>query len=169
VTGATYNAVSRTIMLVGYTFVSPFIIEISNFTSNEFSNGTIKRYPIPPPPDFSYQMEGITSLNQNQYYITAEEFGTLKPALYRLDTDHLSGLGSIEEIPGPIFPNPASDVIHIRYNDLSRVEIYDLQGVLQKISSSEQIYISDLREGLYITIIKSSGGDKSLTQKLMIK
>jgi len=169
VTGATYNPVSNAVLLLGYTFVSPFIVEISNFTSNEFSNGTIKRYPIPPPPDFSYQMEGITSLNQNQYYITAEEFGTLKPALYRLDTDNLSGLESIEEIRGFIYPNPASDVIHIRYGDLSRVEIYDLQGVLQKISSSEQICISDLREGLYISIIKNSGGDQSLTQKLIIK
>jgi len=169
VTGATYNSISRTILLVGYTFVSPFIIELSNFTSKKFSRGTIKRYLIPPPPDFSYQMEGITSLSQNQYYITAEEFGTLQPALYRLDTDNLSGLESIEEITGLIYPNPASDVIHIRYSDLSIVEIYDLQGVLQKISSSEQIYISDLGKGLYIAIIKNSGGDKSVTQKLMIK
>ncbi len=169
VTGATYNSVSNTILLLGYTFVFPFIIEISNFTSNEFSSGTIKRYLIPPPPDFSYQMEGITSLNQNQYYITAEEFGTLKPALYRLDTDNLLGLEPIKEITGLIYPNPASDVIHIKYNDLSTVEIYDLHGVLQKISSSEQIYISDLGKGLYITIMKNSGGDKSLTQKLIIK
>ena len=114
-------------------------------------------------------MVGITSLNQNQHYITAEEFGTLKPALYRLDTDNLLGLESIEEIASLIYPNPASNVIHIKYNDLSAVEIYDLHGVLQKISSSEQIFISDLRKGLYITIIKNSGGDKSLTQKLIIK
>ena len=169
VTGATYNSVSNTILLIGYTFVSPFIIEISNFTFNEFSSGTIERYLIPPPPDFSFQMESITSLNQNQYYITAEKFGTLKSALYRLDTDKLLGLESIEEITGLIYPNPTSNVVHIKYNDLSTVEIYDLQGVLQKISSSEQIYISDLKKGVYITIIKNSRGDKSATQKLIIK
>jgi len=88
VTGATYNSVSRTIMLVGYTFISPFIIEISDFTSNEFSSGTIHRYMISPTPDCSFQMESITSLNQNKYYITAEEFGSLKSALFRLDTDN---------------------------------------------------------------------------------
>jgi hypothetical protein len=169
VTGAAYNPLSKTILLVGYTFVSPYIIEISNFTSNEFSSGTIKRYLISPTPDCSFQIEGIASRSQNQYYITAEEFGTLKPALYRLDTDNLSELGSIEETRGLIYPNPASDLIHIRYNDLSTVEIYDLHGVLQKISSSELIYISDLWKGLYITIIKNRGGDKSFTQMLMIK
>ena len=168
VTGATYNSVSRTILLVGYTFISPFIIEISNFTSNEFSSGTIKRYSIPPPPDFSYQMEGVTSLNQNQYYITAEEFAPLKSALYRLDTDYILGLESVEEITGNIYPNPSSNVVHIEFDDLSAVEIYDLHGELHKISSNEQICISDLRKGMYIIIINNSKGDKSVTKKLII-
>jgi len=169
VTGATYNSVSNTILLLGYTFVSPFIIEISNFTFNDFSNGTIKRYLIPPPPDYSIQMEGITSLNQNQYYITAEEFTPLKSALYRLNTDHFTGLESHEEIAGNIYPNPTSDFIHIKYDDLSMVEIYDLNGVLQKISSDEQVYISDLRDGVYIVHIIGSGEDDSVNRKLIIK
>jgi hypothetical protein len=169
VTGATYNSVSKTMLLIGYTFVSPFIIEISNFTFNEFSSGTIKRYLIPPPPDFSFQMEGITSLSQNQYYITAEEFPPLKSALYRLDTDQLSGLEYHEEITSLIYPNPTSDFVHIKYDNLSTVEIYDLIGVLQKISSNEQIYISDLRKGVYIVIIKNSSGDKSIAKKMIIK
>ena len=169
VTGATYNPVSNTILLIGYTFVSPFIIEISNFTFNEFSSGTIERYLISPPPEFSYQMEGITFLNQNQYYITAEKFGTLKSALYRLDTDKLLGLESIEEITGLIYPNPTSYVVHIKNIDLSTVEIYDLQGILQKSSYGEQIYISDLGKGVYIIVIKNSRGDKSATQKLIIE
>ena len=117
VTGATYNSVSRTILLVGYSFVSPFIIEISNFTYNEFSCGTIKRYLISPTPDCSFQMESITSLSQNQYYITAEEFGTLKSALYKLDTKNLLGLEPIEEPAGCIYPNPTSSVVHVKYND----------------------------------------------------
>ena len=124
---------------------------------------------IPPPPDYSIQMEGITSLNQNQYYITAEEFSPLKSALYRLDTDHFTGLESNEEIAGNIYPNPTSDFVHIKYDDLSRVEIYDLHGVLQKISSDEQIYISDLRKGVYIILINNSRGDNSVSNKLIIE
>ncbi|MCJ7691443.1 MAG: T9SS type A sorting domain-containing protein [Clostridiaceae bacterium] len=169
VSGATYNSVSNTILLIGYTFFSPFIIEISNFAFNEFSSGTIERYLIPPLPDFSFQMEGITSLNQNQYYITAEEIAPLKSALYRLNTDNLLGLEPIEEKTGLIYPNPTSKAVHIKYNDLSTLEIYDLQGVLQKTSSCEQTFIPDLRKGVYITIFKNSKGDKSVTQKLIIK
>lgn len=169
VTGATFNPASQKILLVGYTLVSPFIIEISNFTSNEFSNGTIKRYVIPPPTDFSFQMEGITFLNENQYYITAEKFGNLKSGLYRLDADYISGLESEKEMADLIYPNPASDVIHVKHEDLSTVEIYDLQGVLQKSSSGEYIYIADLGKGMYITLIKNARGDKSVSQKLIIK
>ena len=100
---------SQKILLVGYALVSPFIIEISNFISSEFSNGSIKRYLIPPPADFSFQMEGITFLIENQYYITAEKFGNLRSTLYRLDADYLSGLESEEEMAdlNP-YPNPAS-------------------------------------------------------------
>ena len=169
VTGATYNPVSNNLLLIGYTFVSPFIIEIGDFSFNEFSSGTIVRYLIPPPPDFSFQMEGITSLNRNQYYLTAEKFGTSKSALYRLDTDNLLGLESIQEMTGLIYPNPTSNVVHIKYNDLSTVEIYDLQGVLRKFTSSKQIYISDFGKGVYIINIKNSRGDKPATQKLIIK
>jgi hypothetical protein len=169
VTGATYNPVSKTILLVGYTFVSPFIIEISDFTFNEFSSGTIKRYLIPPPPEYSFQMESITCRSQNQYYITAEEFAPLKSALYRLDTHHILGLESNEEITGNIYPNPTSDFVNLKFDGLSTIEIYDLHGVLQKSSDSEQIYISDLRKGVYIINIKNSKGDKSVTKKLIIK
>ncbi len=113
-------------------------------------------------------MEGITYLNQNQYYITAEEFAPLKSALYRLDTDHISGLNSIEEKGGLIYPNPSSNVVHIEFDDISRVEIYDLHGELQKISSNQQIYISDLSKGMYIIIIYNARGDKSVIKKLII-
>ncbi len=169
VTGATYNSSSSTILLIGYTLTAPFIIEISNFTENKFSHGTVERYLIAPLPDLSYKMEGITSLNQNQHYITAEEIDILKSALYRLDTENILGSESIEETKDLIYPNPVSDIIHINFEDLSTVEIYNLQGVLQKTSSDNQINISDLSKGLYIIIIKNPGGDKYLIKKLVIK
>lgn len=169
VSAATYNSGSRTILLLGYTFVSPFIIEIGNFSFNEFSNGTIERYLIPTPPGYSIQMEGLTLLNQDQYYITAEEFPPLKSALYRLDTDHFMGLESHEELVGNIYPNPTFDFVNIKFDELSWVEIYDLQGVLQKISSDDRINISDLRKGVYMVIIKNAKGDKSTIKKLIIE
>ena len=49
------------------------------------------------------------------------------------------------------------------------VEIYNLQGVLKKSSTEEYIYIADLGKGMYITLIKNARGDKSVSQKLIIK
>jgi len=169
VTGATYNKVSNTILLIGYTFVSPFLIEISEFTFPGFSGGKISKYLIPALPDYSNYMEGITSLNQNQHYITAEEFAPLKPALFRLDVNISLGLVSIEKSTGYIYPNPASDIVHINCNDFSGVEIYDLQGVLQEISLNKEIYVSDLKKGVYIINIKNSEGNNSITRKLIIQ
>lgn len=169
VTGATYNTLTKTVLLVGYTFNSPFIIEISDFTFNEFSGGTIERYIIPPPPDYSFQLESITFISPDQYYLTAEEFAPLKSALYRLDADNVSGLESMEEDTGLIYPNPASDFIRIKNDDFSTVEIFDLHGVLQKSTYGEQIDISDLGKGMYVVIIKDSKGYKYICQKLVIK
>ena len=169
VTGATFNTVSNTLLLTGYTLVSPFIVEINDFTFSDFSSGTIKRYAIQPPVGYSLQIESITYINQNQYYLTAEESVTGNSALYRLNIADVLGLESIEKITGFIYPNPASDILNIKYNNLLTVEIYDLLGVLQKITTDKQIHISNLSKGIYIIVIKNSKGDKAVTKKLIIK
>ena len=169
VTGATYDPGSNTVLLIGYTLVSPFIIEVSGFTFNEFSGGTIKRDVLPILPDYSIQMEGITSISQKQHYITAEEYSPLESALFRLNTDQTTGMGTPDESAGVIYPNPATGYLYIRHDDLLRVEFYDLQGVLHKISSSEQINVSDLEKGVYFVLIKSRGGAETVIKKLIIK
>ncbi|KPL15739.1 MAG: hypothetical protein AMS26_06830 [Bacteroides sp. SM23_62] len=169
VTGASYNSITNTILLTGYTFASPFIIEICDFSDTEFSSGSIRRYLLEPKPGSSFQIESITSVNQNQYYLTAEESVSGNAALYRLKTDNGLNLESIEEVTGHIYPNPTSNVVHVKYNDLSIVEIYDLHGTLQKASINEQIYITDLSEGVYIIIIIDTKGDRALTNKMIVK
>jgi hypothetical protein len=108
-------------------------------------------------------------VNQNNYYLTAEESFSGNAALYLLHTDNVLNLRSKETITGHIYPNPTSNVVNITYSDLSMVEIYDLQGTLQKASASEQIYITDLSEGVYIIIIKDTKGDRALSGKMIIK
>jgi len=169
VTGATYNSLPNTILLTGYTLDSPFIIEISDFTFNEFSGGTIERYLIEPPPGFSTQIESITSVNQGLYYLTAEESVTGHAALYRLDTDNTSGIEATEERTGIVYPNPTSNYVQIEYNDFSIMEIYDSHGILKRISTHKKVNISNLSKGFYTIVVKDSKGNRTLTKKLVVK
>jgi len=89
VTGATYNSRTNTILLTGYhlkSFPYSIIIEISDFISDDFSNGAINRYQITIPNGYSRQIESITVLDCGQYYITSEEYSKLgwNSGLYRL-------------------------------------------------------------------------------------
>ncbi|MCD4679001.1 MAG: T9SS type A sorting domain-containing protein, partial [Bacteroidales bacterium] len=166
VTSATYNTASHTIVLTGYTFPSPFIVEISQFTSNQFSNGTIKRYLIQP--QGSIQIESITSFNHYQYYLSSENSLTGDPTLYRLNSDNWMATETIEITKTDLYPNPASFFVNIEHNNLSIVEIYDIHGTLLKTSNKKQIDISHLSNGTYIVIIRESGKNKTKIKKLMI-
>ena len=69
-----------------------------------------------------------------------------------------------------IYPNPATDIIHVECNGMSRCEIYNTNGALvyrtKECSESFEINVSDMPKGTYI--IKVSG-DSVKTQKLIIK
>ena len=166
-TGATYDAVSNTIFLTGYTFTNPFIVEVSNFTSNDFSNGTINRYSIVTPLGSSIQIESITCLQANQYYLTAEINLTGTPSLYRLNSASL-GVFDIKEITKYIYPNPASEFVNLKSIDFSEVEIYDTKGNLKQSFNNQPIWISNLGKGLFIIIVKNLKGNIIFTEKLII-
>ena len=169
VTAATYNSAINTIQLTGYTILSPFSIEISAFTPGQFSGGTVDRYLLDLPTGSSIQIESISFLNQDQYYLTSEENAAGSPTLYRLNTNYSTGFDDIEETNDLIYPNPATNTIHIRYKNASIAKIYNLQGDLLKTSANKQIDVSDLNEGLYILIIKDLSTNSILSTKLTIK
>ena len=154
-------------MLTGYTF-SPFIIELNQFTSNQFSNGTIKRYSIQL--QGSSQLESIALLNHNQYYLTTEESTSGNSTLYRLNIpNNLVPIETIKKTANALYPNPASDFLNTQNNNFSDVEFYDMHGVLQKTSNKAQIDISNLPKGLYFIILKLYGENKTEITKLLIK
>ncbi len=95
VTGATYSAGNNTILICGYIFSFPFLIEISNFTSNEFSVGLINRYFLPR--DGSTQIEGITAGNAGRYFFSSEANKKGESTLYSFDQDDLSSMPKREK------------------------------------------------------------------------
>jgi hypothetical protein len=142
---------------------------LSDFTGSNFTSGIIQRYQIQTPPDYSYQIEGITFQDADTYYLTSEEFMQLKSALYKLDLEGISGIGTNADRHPLIYPNPASDIVTIHDHDAARIEIYNLQGVLLKYSKHKQIHVAGFERGTYIFMIKNMSGNNVRTQKLIIE
>jgi len=74
-----------------------------------------------------------------------------------------------------IFPNPASDVVHVQLKNSdgknSFVNVFDLSGrevLVQKLNSDGTINVSDLVSGVYLLQLKKPNGEILGTQKLVI-
>ena len=91
VTGATYNAVSSIIYLVGYsTLLQPFLFQLDDLTSPFNLTQSGQRFNL----ELGFaQIEAITALDENNYLLTSEAFSsssppiTLNPSLFGLKTN----------------------------------------------------------------------------------
>ncbi|MCL5244198.1 glutaminyl-peptide cyclotransferase [Cellulophaga sp. 20_2_10] len=72
VTGANYNTKTDKVVLVGYNmFMLPFAVEVTGFTDANLFSGSVKKTPL----DIGFaQIEGVTNLENNTYYISSESF-----------------------------------------------------------------------------------------------
>lgn len=78
-----------------------------------------------------------------------------------------SGIGEpVNEIKGIIYPNPATGKIYCSANaNITGVEIYNYTGALVKQSPQSTVDVSDLQNGMYLVMIKTSTGTQ--TEKLI--
>lgn len=79
VTGADYDPATERLILLGYNFM----VEVRNFTGNNFSGGDVTRYPLSVPQGNSTQTEGIIYAD-GEVYLSAEAFSEASQALYRI-------------------------------------------------------------------------------------
>jgi len=90
ITGATYEKITNKILLTGYKvntsgiITSSFIVELSDFTSDNFSEGTLERYTINTNGE-SEQIEAITHFTRNKYYLTGEKGSSTSASLHILE------------------------------------------------------------------------------------
>lgn len=167
VSGAAYNTESNAIVLTAYNFFSAYIIEITQFISNQFSGGTIEKYAIQPLG--SIQIESIAAFKSNQFYLTSEENTSGNSKLYRLKSKYnILAINDIEADALLIYPNPAKSFVNIRCNNLLSVEIYDSKGVLLKTSNKRRIDINDLNKGVYFVSITQKKNENPIIRKLII-
>ena len=73
----------------------------------------------------------------------------------------LNGLDE-KDVPISVYPNPASDVIHIQGNDIQEVRIFDLNGRQLLQSNQNTMDVSHLNNGCYLLEIISNDAAKCI-------
>ena len=83
--------------------------------------------------------------------------------------EQLSLIENSASNPIQIYPNPASEKVYIKANELEAVELFDLQGkkINAKLTADHSINISTLPNGVYILKLKVNG--KVISKKLIIQ
>jgi len=167
-TGATVCSETGRILLSAYTILQPFIVSISEYEGNAFSQGSVQIINVQTPTGYSYQIEGIAAISHQLVYLTAEENILGDAALYKLGFNPTS-IREIEHELIVIHPNPTSDYFQISTDQSVIAHIYNAVGQKVKTIHSKQVDVSDLPVGSYIIEICESSGQILSTQKLMIR
>lgn len=68
------------------------------------------------------------------------------------------------EMKVEVYPNPASDFIHVQADDLQEVRLYDLKGRQVLQSDQNTIKISHLSSGLYLLEVVRNDASKSIVK-----
>ena len=162
VTGAVYNKDKGIIALSGYNnYLQPFVFLLYDFTGEDFFGGNKRKLGLNLP---FHQVEGITTEDGLNYFISNERFDTMGTTqqLHTLDlTSYLEGYLNIlpfeDSVQFKIFPNPTSSILKIIGNENlfpSKYTIVDStarkvkEGILT--TQNSVIDISELSVGTYI-------------------
>ncbi len=165
-TGGTYNINSNVITLTGYTFF-PYIIIISDFSGEDFSQGNIHRDLLSLGSDNSVQVEAITYTDRNKYLITSEKSFTGNSSMHMIETDDITGIEDLVNTSNFIYPNPVSDFFYVDIPDFKSVEIYSSDGKLHKVSFRKRVDVADLDKGVYVIKVRDKA-NIPLNSRLLI-
>lgn len=143
VTGASYNAGRRMLVLCGYsTFLQPFLYLLYDFSAQDFFAANKRKINLTLP---FHQIEGITTPDGYHYFVSNERFSqsflTVPEKLHRLDlspfvSNYYHGqTRTDEQAVAPnfqVYPNPAGSLIHITGPD-ARTYSYQLFNVAAQL------------------------------------
>ena len=173
ISGGTYNPLTGKLFLVGYTqALQPFVWESENFTGNDIFSGTNTQTSISSTFSFE-QIEAITYTDENSYLVTSESFSVSIISDYakviEFSTDDMAlSVNTIDNSHNLVlYPNPVSDLLHIKEGDFSLVEIYDTRLSLLYKGNTRSINMSRFNSGVYF--VKVNLNDGSLLIKKIIK
>lgn len=125
----------------------------------------------------NFGMVSCVDASPNWRYFCGWGMAGMGKYAYMIDTKgKTSGIGNeiIEQTKAEVYPNPVSDILHVSlpYEGMGTViTLFDLQGrTVKKVktdSMSNEIYVNDVKPGLYILDVEAKGLHKGF--KITIK
>ena len=175
ITGGTFNPLTAKLYLVGYTnpTLQPFVWASENFSGNDIFSGTNIQTSLPALFGLE-QAEAITYVNENRYFITSESlilgpFSEYAKLISFSTNDVTLPVDSIDlEQDVVLFPNPVSNVLHIKNKQVNLVEIYDTKFTKLYSGFNRNIDMSHFSNGIYIVKINLNN-DVRVIKKIVKK
>ena len=180
ITGATYNAEDNSFLLCGYhKDGNPILWYLQNIDIQNIFSGNIERTDITASIGLASQIEGITHISGEKYFLSREKVdrtinGTpvfLNQHLFRFDNGSFIALNIDNHIKKKliIYPNPTSEILHFKIDNITQIQIFNSTGKLFKTqkNSNNQIRIKEFPAGAYV--IQITLLNKAIISKRFIK
>jgi hypothetical protein len=174
ITGATFNELSGKIYLCGYTEVlQPFVWACESFSGSDIFSGSNTQRMLT---ELSLeQIEGIAHTSVNEYFVVSESFSVTGGGITFSDYANLISFSTSDvtlsiseknEQNVTLYPNPVLDKLHIEVENLSSLEIFNMQSVLLYSGSNLEINLSSFSSGLYVVKVNFKD-DTSVIKRIM--
>ena len=164
ITGADYNPANGDVWLVGYGLFDQLLVRIEDFAGGDLSTATVTRFDFQPPG--ATQVEAISALDTNNYYVTGEGGNGNQAVLYRFSPPLPVG-GIVEPDKSlRVWPNPALSTLNF-CECVEWVELLDLSGTpLER--SYQSLDVTGLKPGVYVLRLWDAAGQMVGTEKIRI-
>ena len=161
VTGGVYDASRQMIVLVGYQSFIPFIVEVQVDGSLDFDSFPWERT-ILSTQGGSTQIEGISLAPDNTYFLSGERTAIAEPTLYNFTPEGVSNTVSVASNNSiSVYPNPATNLVQVKGEDIKRIELHDVSGKLVLVSNENELQLGTLARGSYTLSTFHTDGKKS--------
>ncbi len=179
ITDAAYNSEDNSFMLCGYTIQGgSFLLYLYDISLDTLFHGIVERTNITSFINWGSQIEGITNIEGNKYFLSREYRNIdinatqleLQQRLFRFDNGSFNALSvtSFGLHPIDIYPNPTGEILHISGVNIVTLVITDSKGsvLITKKNPSNQIQLDELNAGIYYVQIITAD-QRKFTKQIM--
>jgi len=171
VTGATYNESDTSFLLTGYSnLLQPFLVYIDGAVGNSIFGGNVVKTDITSLIGQGSQLEGITDLGNERYFLSREKIQSFTPKVYAFSSLYALDVDDFTQSEIVIYPNPFVNYIQVNSEkSITKIEIFDVHGkkIQAKITADNSIELVNFSSGTYIINVHLD--NKTIIKKKFIK